>query len=70
MREASAHSEKIVMDLGRSKLHQTRALGYIKQLTDRAKRLKRVLKQLKQGLTLKRCNMTDFTIDCIIGPTM
>lgn len=39
MREASAHSEKIVMDLGRSKLHQTRALGYIKQLTDRAKRL-------------------------------
>ncbi|MFZ2512972.1 MAG: hypothetical protein WAW63_00780 [Candidatus Saccharimonadales bacterium] len=43
MREASDQSENIVMDLRRSKLHQTRALGYIKLFTDRAKRLKRVL---------------------------
>lgn len=55
MREASAQSENIVMDLRRSKLHQTRAIGYIKQFTDRYKKLKRVLVITKsqQILTIK-----------------
>lgn len=43
MREAAAQSENVVIDLRRSKLHQTRAVGYIKQFTERYKKLKRVL---------------------------
>jgi hypothetical protein len=55
MREASAQSENIVIDLRRSKLHQTRALGYIKQFTDRYKKLKRVvvITKTKHVLTIK-----------------
>lgn len=55
MREASAQSYNIVIDLRRSKLHQTRALGYIKQFTERYKRLKRVLviTKSRQILTIK-----------------
>jgi len=55
MREASAQSDNIVMDLRRSKLHQSRALGYIRQFTDRSKKLKRVLVITKssQILTIK-----------------
>ena len=55
MREASAQSENVVIDLRRSKLHQTRALGYIRQFTDRYKTLKRVLviTKSKQILTIK-----------------
>ena len=52
MREASAQSENIIIDLRRSKLHQTRALGYIKQFTDRSKKLKRVLVITKSKLIL------------------
>lgn len=55
MREASAQSENVVIDLRRSKLHQTRAIGYIRQFTDRYKKLKRVLviTKSKQVLTIK-----------------
>jgi hypothetical protein len=55
MREASTQSENIVIDLRRSKLHQSRALGYIKQFTDRSKKLKRVLviTKARQILTIK-----------------
>lgn len=55
MREAAAQSENIVIDLRRSKLHQTRALGYIKQFTDRYKKLKRVLiiTKSEQVLTIR-----------------
>ena len=55
LREASSQSENIVIDLRRSKLHQTRALGYIKQFTDRYKKLKRVviITKNKRILTIK-----------------
>ena len=55
MREASTQSENIVLDLRRSKLHQSRALGYIKQFADRSKKLKRVLviTKSRQILTIK-----------------
>lgn len=55
MREASAQSENIVIDLRRSKLHQTRAVGYIKQFSDRYKKVQRVLviTKSKQVLTIK-----------------
>lgn len=55
MREAAAQSENIVIDLRRSKLHQRRAVGYIKQFTDRYKKLKRVLviTKSKHILTIK-----------------
>lgn len=55
MREAAAQSENVVIDLRRSKLHQARALGYIKQFTDRYTKLKRVLviTKAKQILTIK-----------------
>ena len=43
MREAAYQSVNIVIDLRRSKLHQTRALGYIKQYFAHPNRLKRVL---------------------------
>ena len=55
MREASAQSDNVVIDLRRSKLHQTRALGYVKHFTDMSKKLKRVLviTKSKQILTIK-----------------
>lgn len=53
MREASLQSSNIVIDLRRSKLHQTRALGYIKQFTERHKKLKCVLVITKSGQVLK-----------------
>lgn len=55
MREAATQSENIVVDLRRSKLHQTRASGYIKQFTDKYPKLKRVLviTKSKQILTIK-----------------
>jgi hypothetical protein len=55
MREAAAQSENIVIDLRRSKLHQTRAVGYVKHFTDRYKKLKRVvvITKSKQILTIK-----------------
>lgn len=55
MREAAAQSENIVIDLRRSKLHQARALGYIKQFTERYTKLKRVLviTKAKQVLTIR-----------------
>ena len=52
MREASAQSENIIVDLRRSKLHQTRALGYIKQFTNRYKKLQRVLVIMKSKYIL------------------
>jgi len=56
MREASSQSINVVIDLRRSKLHQTRATGYIKQFTDRYKKLKRVIviTKSKQVLTIKQ----------------
>ena len=55
MREASWQSGNIVIDLRRSKLHQTRALGYINQFVERSRKIKRVLVITKQGkvLTIK-----------------
>ena len=55
MREASSQSNNVVIDLRRSKLHQTRAIGYIKQFTDRYKKLKQVIviTKSKQILTIK-----------------
>lgn len=55
MREASAQSENIVIDLRRSRLHQTRAIGYIKQFTERYKKLKGVIviTKSKSVLTIK-----------------
>lgn len=55
MREASAQCRNIVIDLRRSKLHQTRAIGYIKKFTERYRKLKRVLVITKPGpvLTIK-----------------
>lgn len=55
MREASAQSENIIIDLRRSKLHQTRAVGYINQFVERYKKLKRVLAitKSKHVLTIK-----------------
>lgn len=55
MREAAAQSENIVIDLRRSKLHQARAIGYIKQFTQRYKKLKRVavITKSKHILTIK-----------------
>jgi hypothetical protein len=43
MREASHQSNNIVIDLRRSKLHQSRALGYIRQYLNRPSYLKKVL---------------------------
>lgn len=43
MREATHQASNIVIDLRRSKLHQSRALGYIKQFLERPNTLKRVL---------------------------
>jgi hypothetical protein len=42
-REAAHQSSNIVIDLRRSKLHQNRAIGYIKQFLDRPNNLKRIL---------------------------
>jgi hypothetical protein len=55
MREAAVQSESVVIDLRRSRLHQARALGYIKQFTDRYSKLKRVLviTKAKQILTIR-----------------
>lgn len=52
LREASAQSENIVIDLRRSKLHQTRAVGYINQFVNKYKKLKRVLAISKSKLIL------------------
>jgi hypothetical protein len=43
MREAGLQSHNIVIDIRRSKLHQTRAIGYIKQYMLTSRKLKRVL---------------------------
>lgn len=43
MREASSQSENVVIDLRRSKLHQTRALGYIKQFVGKHRKLNKVI---------------------------
>ncbi len=55
MREASSQSKNVVIDLRRSKLHQTRVIGYIKQFVDRYKKLNRVIviTKSKQTLTIK-----------------
>ena len=55
MREAGLQSRNIVIDLRRSKLHQTRAVGYIKQYMLTSRKLKRVLviTKTKQILTIK-----------------
>lgn len=56
MREAGLQSRNIVMDLRRSKLHQTRAIGYIKQYMATSRKLDRVLviAKTKQVLTIKQ----------------
>ena len=55
MREAGIQSRNIVIDLRRSKLHQTRAIGYIKQYMATSGKLDRVLiiTKAKQILTIK-----------------
>lgn len=55
MREAASQSSNIVVDLRRSRLHQTRALGYIKQFAERSKKVKRVIiiTKSKDVLTIK-----------------
>lgn len=55
MREASFQSHNVVIDLRRSKLHQSRALGYINQFMITSRKLKRVLVITKseQILTIK-----------------
>ncbi len=55
MREAGNQAENVVIDLRRSKLHQTRALGYIKQYMETSRKLKKVLviTKTRQVLTIK-----------------
>lgn len=55
MREAGLQSRNIVIDLRRSKLHQNRAVGYIKQYMTTSRKLERVLviTKTKQILTIK-----------------
>jgi hypothetical protein len=43
MREAGNQSASVVIDLRRSKLHQTRAIGYVNQYMATSKKLKRVI---------------------------
>ena len=43
IREAARQSNNIVIDLRRSKLHQARALGYIKQYLDHPNNIKRLI---------------------------
>lgn len=54
MREAGLQSRNIVIDLRRSKLHQRRAIGYIKEYMATSRKLKRVLviTKTKQILTI------------------
>lgn len=55
MREAGLQSLNVVIDLRRSKLHQTRAIGYIKQYMATSRKLRRVLviTKAKRVLTIK-----------------
>lgn len=55
MREAGNQSTNVVIDLRRSKLHQTRAIGYINQYMTTSKKLKRVtvITKSKKVLTIK-----------------
>lgn len=55
MREASLQSRNVVIDLRRSKLHQARAIGYIKQYMATSRKLERVLviTKTKQILTIR-----------------
>ncbi len=53
MREAGMQSVNIIIDLRRSKLHQTRALGYINEYMSTSKKLKRVL-----VITKTKCILT------------
>jgi hypothetical protein len=49
MREASRQSLNVVVDLRRSKLHQIRALGYVRIFVARHRRIHRVLVIEKSG---------------------
>lgn len=55
MREAGTQSVNVIIDLRRSKLHQTRALGYIHEYMATSKKLKRVvvITKSKRILTIK-----------------
>lgn len=55
MREAGKQSVNVIIDLRRSKLHQTRALGYINEYMSTSKKLKRVIviTKSKRILTIK-----------------
>ena len=55
MREAGNQSANIIIDLRRSKIHQTRDLGYINPYMSTSKKLKNVLviTKSKQILTIK-----------------
>ncbi|HJQ08732.1 MAG TPA: hypothetical protein VJ836_04610 [Candidatus Saccharimonadales bacterium] len=55
MREAGKQSVNIIIDLRRSKLHQTRALGYINEYMSTSKKLKHVvvITKSKRILTIK-----------------
>ncbi len=55
MREAGLQSQNVVIDLRRSRLHQTRAVGYIHQYMATSRKLKRVLviTKTKQILTIE-----------------
>ena len=55
MREAGNQSPNVVIDLRRSKLHQTRAVGYINQYMYTSKKLKQVIviTKSKKILTIK-----------------
>jgi hypothetical protein len=52
MREAGHQSNNIVIDLRRSKLHQSRAVGYINLYLSNPNHLKRVLVIAKNGKVL------------------
>jgi hypothetical protein len=52
MREAAHQSSNIVIDLRRSRLHQNRALGYIKQFLERSNNIRSVLVISKSGHVL------------------
>jgi hypothetical protein len=55
MREAGLQSRYVVIDLRRSKLHQTRATGYVKEYMTTSRKLIKVLviTKTKQVLTIK-----------------
>ncbi len=56
MREASKQARNVVIDLRRSKLHQDRAIGYIRQFLSNPNELRRVLVITKTKTVLEIMN--------------